>query len=167
MAASVKRLRAEQRLTLDQLGKRLAEVGRPILASGLSKIEQGDRAVDVDDLVALALALEVNPNVLLMPAQADATKTEVTEDVTASTRQAWHWVAGESPLARWLPDGTLGGYRDERGVYHGLSSLSRWYELTNPHKSDDERLAEVQAMFRPTPAERKKAATRKASDGER
>jgi hypothetical protein len=46
----------------------MAAAGRPILPSGLSKIEQGQRAVDVDDLVALAIALQVNPNALLLPA---------------------------------------------------------------------------------------------------
>jgi transcriptional regulator with XRE-family HTH domain len=44
---------------------RLTRVGRPILPSGLSKIESGDRRVDVDDLVGIAAALGVMPDRLL------------------------------------------------------------------------------------------------------
>jgi transcriptional regulator with XRE-family HTH domain len=47
------------------LSDRLVAVGRPILASGLSKIEAGTRRVDVDDLVALAEAMWATPDDLL------------------------------------------------------------------------------------------------------
>lgn len=61
VAANVKAHREDLRLSLQDLSARMGSVGRPILASGLSKIEQGDRRVDVDDLVALATALETTP----------------------------------------------------------------------------------------------------------
>ncbi|MGW3486515.1 helix-turn-helix domain-containing protein [Streptomyces sp. NPDC001054] len=63
VAAEVARLRG--RVTVRELSARLEELGRPILPSGISKIEHGLRRVDVDDLVALAMALEVTPNRLL------------------------------------------------------------------------------------------------------
>jgi transcriptional regulator with XRE-family HTH domain len=66
VAAQVRLLREEKRLSLQALSRRLKALGRPILPSGLSKIEQGDRRVDVDDLVALAAALETVPSMLLM-----------------------------------------------------------------------------------------------------
>ncbi len=160
--ANVKRLREEQRLTLGGLADRLAEVGRPILATGVSKIEQGDRRVDVDDLVALALALDVNPNALLMPAAADRTKTKLTEEVTATAEQVWSWAAGDSALARWLPSGKLGGLRDDRGSYD-LSTISRWFELTKPHRSTEELGTEVMAVF----MHRQKAAKKGHDDGQR
>ena len=50
-------LRRERGLTLGDLADKLKELGRPILLSALSKIEKGQRRVDVDDLVALALAV--------------------------------------------------------------------------------------------------------------
>src|SRR5947207_14726355 len=56
---------ARGRIPLRELAGRLKAVGRTILASGLVKIEQGKRRVDVDDLVALALALGVTPTELL------------------------------------------------------------------------------------------------------
>ena len=65
VADNVANLREQRGLTLDQLSTRLREMGRPIIASGISKIEQGERRVDADDLVALARALEVMPVELL------------------------------------------------------------------------------------------------------
>jgi transcriptional regulator with XRE-family HTH domain len=65
VAENVANLREQRGLTLDQLSARLREMGRPIIASGISKIEQGERRVDADDLVALARALEVMPVELL------------------------------------------------------------------------------------------------------
>ncbi len=155
VAANVKRLRDEQRLTLDQLSKRLGEVGRPILASGLSKIEQGDRRVDVDDLVALALALEVNPNALLMPEGADASSTALTETVTATAQRAWRWAAGDSSLN----DHT---HRTDRGIrVDNLEALARWSQLTSPYKSEEERWDEVKGYLLVT------AKRRRADDGQR
>jgi transcriptional regulator with XRE-family HTH domain len=66
VAAQVRRIRESERLSLQALSDRLAALGRPILPSGLSKIEQGTRRVDVDDLVALAAALETVPSRLLV-----------------------------------------------------------------------------------------------------
>jgi len=65
VARNLRRLRTQQELSLQDLSDRLAQVGRPILATGLSKIEQGTRRVDVDDLVALAASLVTDPNNLL------------------------------------------------------------------------------------------------------
>lgn len=64
VAKEVARLRG--RTPVRELSARLAKLGRPILPSGITKIEQGSRRVDVDDLVALALALEVTPTRLLL-----------------------------------------------------------------------------------------------------
>jgi transcriptional regulator with XRE-family HTH domain len=56
-----------QRRGWDQrhLAARVTEAGRPMSASVLGKVEAGARRVDVDDLVALAAALEVSPAQLL------------------------------------------------------------------------------------------------------
>lgn len=51
-------------MTLRDLSERLAET-RPMGHSTLSEIENGARRVDVDDLVALATALDVTPYQLL------------------------------------------------------------------------------------------------------
>ena len=58
---NLKQLRDARRLTYRELADRLAAIGRPIPTLGLSRIEKGTRRVDADDLVALAIALGVNP----------------------------------------------------------------------------------------------------------
>ena len=44
----------------DQLSERTGEAGRTLSASALNSIETGKRRVDVDDLMALAAALDVH-----------------------------------------------------------------------------------------------------------
>jgi transcriptional regulator with XRE-family HTH domain len=95
VAENVKRLRGA--MTYRELSDRLDQLGRPIPVLGLSRIENAARRVDADDLVALAVALDVSPAALLMP-------REVTEVVPltrkrgASWQAAWRWANGEQPL---------------------------------------------------------------------
>ena len=65
VARNVRLLRHHRDLTYVALSKRLTEIGHPILDTGLMKIEKGDRRVDVDDLTALAEALQVETCALL------------------------------------------------------------------------------------------------------
>ncbi|MFM9672751.1 helix-turn-helix domain-containing protein [Streptomyces galilaeus] len=124
VAKEVARLRG--RTTVRELSTRLSKLGRPILPSGITKIEQGKRRVDVDDLVALAVALEVTPTRLLMgppppdggasdPAHddvweegewvsSDGTRRSplwtirLAPDLALEPWEAWTWALGESPL---------------------------------------------------------------------
>lgn len=61
MAANVKALREQHRLSYRDLEAKLREHGQPILASGLFKIERAERRVDVDELAALAWVLGPMP----------------------------------------------------------------------------------------------------------
>lgn len=65
VAQTVRSLRVAQRMTQKALANELGRLGRPLLTSGVSKIEAGERRVDVDDLVVLAQALGVTPGELL------------------------------------------------------------------------------------------------------
>lgn len=65
VAANVRRLRKARRLNQQSVAARLTDVGRPMPASSVSKIESGDRRVDADDLAALARVLHVTPQQLL------------------------------------------------------------------------------------------------------
>jgi transcriptional regulator with XRE-family HTH domain len=99
VAQQVKALREERRLTLAQLSERLTEVGRPILPTGIKKIERGGelaRRVDVDDLVGLALALGVTPNRLLFGGDAGPDPLPLTTTVAPSSRDVWEWASGQS-----------------------------------------------------------------------
>lgn len=131
LAKEVARLRG--RTTVRELSARLSKLGRPILPSGITKIEQGSRRVDVDDLVALAVALKVTPTRLLLgppptdgpddPAHEEAWEWVDWEDSQGNKRapipllrlapelamepwEAWPWALGEVPLGEiWrLPE---------------------------------------------------------------
>jgi transcriptional regulator with XRE-family HTH domain len=86
--AQVHHWREQKRLSIRQLSDRLGQVGRPILPTGISKIESGARRVDVDDLVALAIALEVNPLRLLKPVPA-VPEDLSEEDLSKAAEAAW------------------------------------------------------------------------------
>lgn len=94
--SNVARLRREKRLTAEQLVERLALAGHKVPRTAISEIETGGRRVTVDDLVALALALEVTPNTLLLP-DSDSPETVVSLTSLASipSRQAWAWAQGQ------------------------------------------------------------------------
>ena len=101
VASNVKALRLERRLTLAELADRMTRVGRPILVTGLSKLESGDRRVDVDDLVALAIALEVTPNrLLLTPSAAEDERISLSGPTLPPlpTAQVWKWATGEARM---------------------------------------------------------------------
>jgi hypothetical protein len=98
VAHNIRRLREVRRLGHTELSRELAGVGRDIAPLGLRRIETGERRVDVDDLLALAVALEVPPNVLLMPDVADG---EATVAATGIGKQRawglWNWLVGVRP----------------------------------------------------------------------
>src|SRR4051812_17317785 len=97
VAENVKQLR---KVTVRELSAQLAEVGRPIAPSGITKIEQGERAVDVDDLVALALVLDATPNRLLIGASNEREQLiDLEPDFAATFEAAWQWVDGLLPAA--------------------------------------------------------------------
>jgi transcriptional regulator with XRE-family HTH domain len=94
---NVRRLREDQRLTYVELSDRLSAAGRPIPVLGLRRIERGERRVDADDLVALAVVLGVNPSTLLLPYTVEG-DTEITGAGTVPARAAWGWADGENPV---------------------------------------------------------------------
>jgi transcriptional regulator with XRE-family HTH domain len=66
VADNIRRLRKGSGVSLRDLEARLTELGRPIAANGLMKIEHERRRVDADDLVSIAKALNVPPTRLLL-----------------------------------------------------------------------------------------------------
>ena len=105
VAANVERLRDTQNLSYAELSRRLDELGRPIAPLGLTRIRDLKRRVDVDDLIALALALGVSPTTLLLPHSAASTGAEAAgaEAVTDGGEkyplsQVWRWFVAESPI---------------------------------------------------------------------
>lgn len=88
---NILRYRTRLNLGYADLARRLEALGRPIPVLGLSRIERGERRVDVDDLMALAVALGVAPTSLLLPdtSDADAAVTATGIDGTAADLLGW------------------------------------------------------------------------------
>jgi 8-oxo-dGTP diphosphatase len=99
--ANLEHLRRVRGLTYRELSDRLAQIGRPIPTLGLSRIEKGDRRVDVDDLIALAIVLECSPVDLLQPRSSDVDEdgwARVTEGLRLPANRAGDWMAGATML---------------------------------------------------------------------
>ncbi len=60
VGANVAAARRQRGLSLERLAARMATRGRPIPPASLRHIEIGRQRVDMDDLVALALSLDVS-----------------------------------------------------------------------------------------------------------
>lgn len=113
VAANIARARRVRGFSLQQLENRLAELGRRIPVSGLSRIENEDRRVEVDDLMVIALALDISPLGLILPiTPAPDTDVEVT-GARGGAALFWQWA-----LTEYSHDG------DERGL--GAISLPKW-----------------------------------------
>jgi transcriptional regulator with XRE-family HTH domain len=125
-AANLRRLRDDRKLSTAQLAKILGDVGQPILATGITKTETRTRRMDIDDLLALAVALDVSPNRLLLTGTADNSPIELTPQVNVTSMKAWMWATGREPL-RASEDAALSAQREYR----------RAFTLENqPHEAD-------------------------------
>ena len=103
VAENVKRLRTSARLNYTELSDLLQEVaGWSINAVGIRRIESGERRVTPDDLVALAIALEVTPITLLMSNLDSRDEKELVEVTGRSERitakRLWEWLSASHPL---------------------------------------------------------------------
>ncbi len=113
VAANLRHIRREHDVTTAALSQRLASIGHPIADTGITKTEKEDRRVDADDLVALALALGVTPNTLLLPpvGYLGASDPPAHPGSQRQRRGAWQWAQGERPLDLPIPgaEAWLGG----------------------------------------------------------
>jgi transcriptional regulator with XRE-family HTH domain len=83
------------------LSDRLRDAGRPVSPSAVAKTERGERQVSVDELVALAIVLNVSPSALLLPPTDDPqTTVEITGAGTVPANEAWDWIDGKRRLDR-------------------------------------------------------------------
>lgn len=101
VAANLRELRY---VSVRDLSDVLKANGHIIWPSAISRLEGGERRISVDDLVALAAALNVSPNRLLLDGEADGEDINLTGDVVVTRMQAWMWAAGTAPLPDDDPD---------------------------------------------------------------
>lgn len=99
LKANLPRLRRARGVSTTALSEALKQLGQHIPPTGITRIEKGQRRVDADDLVALALALNVSPLTLLLPEAWDGAPTRLTPHARLSTRTAWLWAQGQTPAS--------------------------------------------------------------------
>ncbi|MFF9153824.1 helix-turn-helix domain-containing protein [Streptomyces sp. NPDC014846] len=118
---NIAHLREARGMSKKDLAERVAELGRPIPPLGISRVEAGTRRVDADDLMALALALRVSVNALLLPRSGDGSESvDLTEQVSLSSATAWEWADGDKPYEK--------AERDQYGfeLRYRLDSRPEW-----------------------------------------
>ena len=159
---NVKRLREEQHLSYAEVSRRLDEVERPIATLGLSRIEAGERRVDADDLMALAVVLGVTPATLLLPDHDDDVEEEATATGPATAAALWAWaerwdpLPSQQPTTAEVPDGLTGVARG-RAMYIAdkRAAAARWRQVAGPqgaYLGEHEFLAQLREALRTLPA---------------
>jgi transcriptional regulator with XRE-family HTH domain len=136
VAARVREVREHRGMTTAELARRCAELGVPSLTTqALYKLEgQRDpakrppRPVSVDELLALALVLNVAPVHLIVPVDGDQEKYRITPEVQASRARVRTWIRGlqlpfrlpkvgdQRQFLSEMPEGEILAWRDERGL---------------------------------------------------
>ncbi|MFT9573731.1 helix-turn-helix domain-containing protein [Mycobacteroides abscessus] len=95
---NVRRLRDAQGVSAAELSKKLAELRRPIPLVGIQRIEAGTRRVDVDDLMALSVALGVSPITLLMPHAANPAAKLLIAGIKMTAGGLWDWLRADRQI---------------------------------------------------------------------
>lgn len=95
VADRVAHFRDARRLSYAELSRMLTDMGRDIAPLGLRRLEAGQRKVDADDLVALALALGVSPLVLMLPTEDGRL---VPDGEVYNRSDIWDWAHGRRAL---------------------------------------------------------------------
>ncbi|MFE6623251.1 helix-turn-helix domain-containing protein [Streptomyces sp. NPDC057740] len=97
VAENLARFRSASRKTTSDLAEHVSQLGVPMTASTVTKIETQQRRVTVDELVAFAAALNVSPVTLMLPAS-DEGRVPLADGLTANWYNAWTWMHGVAPL---------------------------------------------------------------------
>lgn len=105
VALNLRRLREQRGLSVRTLARMSAfeDGAGGVPPNGVHEIENGLRRVDVDDLMALAVALDVSPCALLMPVperpdDSGAGVVHLRDDEPLDAQMVWGWLTAEEPL---------------------------------------------------------------------
>jgi transcriptional regulator with XRE-family HTH domain len=144
VGAAIKARRNALKLTAVELAERTKDLGYPVNRVAISKIEANLRSgkLDVAELLALAVALEIPPVLLLLPTYPDGS-VDVLPRMTAATLKAREWLCGDAaipvpnegkggwPVVTWMNTG-VGFIRDvaRRARLDGQIVYLREMELT-------------------------------------
>jgi transcriptional regulator with XRE-family HTH domain len=104
--------RKRQGLSQDDLVKRLEKLGRYMDRSNLSRIERGETTGQLDNVVALALALGVAPIHLMVPREGEEA-VELAPKRRLSAGDARLWIGGRKLLPESDPVAFVAAMSDE------------------------------------------------------
>lgn len=104
LAQQVRHWRKERNLSAQALANRLAEIGSGLDRRAISKIENGDRGVSLDEWLQLAHVLAVPPPLLFVDLQSGA-DVAVAPGVVLHPWLVWEWATGEQPPLVRAPEG--------------------------------------------------------------
>jgi transcriptional regulator with XRE-family HTH domain len=93
----VKEERERQRLSQEEVVRRLAGLDRPMDRSNLGRIERGETTGQLDNVIALALALGCSPIHLMLPRD-DEEEVEMAPKRSLSAADARAWLRGSKIL---------------------------------------------------------------------
>lgn len=96
VATNIRTARQAIGMDLRTLSDGMAQAGRKLSPSGISKLEAGDRRVDVDDLTVIAYLLRTTPAALLTPPGGQTTLTGVPDEY--EPEEIDRWMRGELVL---------------------------------------------------------------------
>ncbi len=123
VADNLARLRKVRGYSTRQLASELERKGRSVSASGITRMEKGERVVTADDLVAFAAVFGVSPVSLLLPLTTAAdTPVEITGGGTVDALRAWEWGIGRLPL-RTTPE-----HERTQLAEHRLYGMPQWLQ---------------------------------------
>lgn len=122
VAANIRTARQAIGMDLRTLSDHIGAAGRKLSPSGISKLESGDRRVDVDDLTVIAYLLRTTPAALLTPPEDATTLTGVPEGYLPEEIEKW--MRGELVLT---DEGLLHYWQQE---WVGCLNRSRFLEET-------------------------------------
>lgn len=97
VSAELKRWRDRRNLSAAELATRVATYGGKLSRQAISKIENGERGVSLDEVLQLALALTVPAPLLFMPLDGSEL-LEISPGVKVHPEDAWEWMAGEMSI---------------------------------------------------------------------
>jgi transcriptional regulator with XRE-family HTH domain len=99
VARHVKELRRDRGMTAAELAARMTELGVKWDRSIVANLESGRRrTVSVDELLALAVALDIAPVHLIAGIEDDDGKVPVTPDIVIPRSDLRRWIRGFKPL---------------------------------------------------------------------
>lgn len=87
-------------MSQSELVAKLKKLGISYSVSAISKIEKGQRKLDPDDLVGIAVALGTTPNALLFGSEhfLGIEPVEIAPEASFRADRVWSWADGEFPL---------------------------------------------------------------------